>query len=259
MSINDCVISVRQEFMDELRISNRLQKVASLVKRGNIVADIGTDHGYLPIYLVKQGITDRVIAMDVRKGPLDKACNNVAEYGVKDSIDIRLSDGLEKLTLGEAQTVTICGMGGKLIQAILERGKEKLEATTQLILSPQSEIRDFRKYLYDNGYNVVAEHMLKEEGQFYLIVECTKGSQNVLKECELSDDLLCETHLRYGKMLLESKCACLYEYLEKEMQVSSSLLEKVSGLKSQEEAVKVRIAQLKKDIQCIEMARRYYD
>lgn len=243
--------------MEDFKISKRLQKVASLVKSGNVVADIGTDHGYLPIYIIKQGISNRVIAMDVRKGPLQKAVDNVSQYGVKDNIDIRLSDGLENLQTGEAQTVTICGMGGKLIQSILEKGKDKYDSTTQLILSPQSEIRDFRKYLVDNGFNTVGEHMLKEDGQYYLIIECMRD--DCKKDSGLSDDLLCETHLRYGKMLLEGKCKCLKEYLEKEMQVAVSVLDRVSALNSNEPAVLERIAQLKKDIDCINMAQKYYE
>ncbi len=242
--------------MEDFKISSRLQKVAGLVHNGHVVADVGTDHGYLPIYIVKQGISHKVIAMDVRKGPLQKAQDNVTQYGVKDSIDVRLSDGLDKLEVAEAETITICGMGGKLIQSILEKGKGKYTADTQLILSPQSEIREFRKYIADNGFSVVGEYMLKEEGQYYLIIDCVRDGGK--KETDKTDELLCETHLRYGRMLLESKCSCLFEYLGKELQVATSVLEKVTSLNSSEPAIADRIARLQYDIDCINRAYEYY-
>lgn len=99
--------------MEELNLSDRLRLIAGLIKKGSKVADIGTDHGYLPIFLVKSGITDRVIAMDVRKGPLKKAEDNTRAFCVSDQIELRLSDGLAALEKGEADTVTISGMGWK--------------------------------------------------------------------------------------------------------------------------------------------------
>ena len=124
--------------MEELNLSDRLRLIAGLIKKGSKVADIGTDHGYLPIFLVKSGITDRVIAMDVRKGPLKKAEDNTRAFCVSDQIELRLSDGLAALEKGEADTVTISGMGGRLIQSILTNGMEKLDKSTRLIVSPQS-------------------------------------------------------------------------------------------------------------------------
>ena len=121
--------------MEELNLSDRLRLIAGLIKKGSKVADIGTDHGYLPIFLVKSGITDRVIAMDVRKGPLKKAEDNTRAFCVFDQIELRLSDGLAALEKGEADTVTISGMGGRLIQSILTNGMEKLDKSTRLIVS----------------------------------------------------------------------------------------------------------------------------
>ena len=137
--------------MEELNLSDRLRLIAGLIKKGSKVADIGTDHGYLPIFLVKSGITDRVIAMDVRKGPLKKAEDNTRAFCVSDQIELRLSDGLAALEKGEADTVTISGMGGRLIQSILTNGMEKLDKSTRLIVSPQSELREFRIFLKEKG------------------------------------------------------------------------------------------------------------
>ena len=140
--------------MEELNLSDRLRLIAGLIKKGSKVADIGTDHGYLPIFLVKSGITDRVIAMDVRKGPLKKAEDNTRAFCVSDQIELRLSDGLAALEKGEADTVTISGMGGRLIQSILTNGMEKLDKSTRLIVSPQSELREFRIFLKEKGFLV---------------------------------------------------------------------------------------------------------
>lgn len=243
--------------MEQFKLSNRLKKVAELVSRGNVVADIGTDHGYLPIYIVKENISDKVIAMDVRKGPLQKAKENVSSYKVADSIDIRLSDGLCGLMQNEAQTITICGMGGGLIQSILDRGVDKFNENTQLILSPQSEIKEFREYLYTNGYNIVNECMMKEDGQFYVIFDCKKAFSGAKRELPKMS-LESEIDFRFGGRLLEEKNEALYEYLLKEQRVNQKVLGTVASLDNKDEAVEKRIKQLEYDAKCIDTALEYY-
>ena len=143
--------------MEGYSLSKRLSCVADWIKDTGhrCVADIGTYHGYLPVYLAKNNIADRVIAMDVRKQPLNKAESNVRMYGVQDKVELRLSDGLDELKPLEADTITICGMGGRLIQSILTRGKDKYSENTQIIVSPQSEIKEFRQFLVLAGYRVI--------------------------------------------------------------------------------------------------------
>lgn len=246
--------------MELFKLSDRLKTVADMIKRGNVVADIGTDHAYLPVYIVKNNITDRVIAMDVRKGPLNKALNNVQQYGVSKNIELRLSDGLKELKPSEADTVTICGMGGQLIQTILENGKDKITEKTQLIVSPQSEIRDFRKYLYDNSYYVEQEKMIDEDGQFYLIIECYKNNveSSVISDGDRTSSISEEVFFRYGRTLLEQKNQSLYKYLIKEKQTTESIYNKVSLIKEKDTAVERRLRQLEFDSQCIQYALDYY-
>lgn len=284
--------------MNMFKISERLQQIAALITKGNVVADIGTDHAYLPIHIVKSGISNKVIAMDIRKGPLEKAQQNVRLYGVSDNISIRLSDGLVKLSPMEAETITICGMGGRLIQSILENGREKYDRHTQLILSPQSELREFRKYLYSFGYSVQREVMLKEDGQFYFIFCCYRDGQKKFEDffCQ-GDDLYKETVLRYGIGLLKEKNECLREYLVRERSLIEQVYSKVNGLAvnnktidetalmnitsneavsmniasdeelsvnvtaedcSREAALKSRLRELELDIKCIERALEFY-
>jgi len=167
--------------MNEFKLSKRLACVAGIINPGGVLADIGTDHGYLPVHVAKNNIASKVIAMDVRKKPLEKAAENIKLYGVSQKVELRLSDGLYKLAENEADTITICGMGGKLIQSILENGSSKISENTQLILSPQSEIREFRKYLSESGYETVKEYMISEDGQFYVIIDCRRnGYKNEL-------------------------------------------------------------------------------
>lgn len=155
-----------------INISERLKCVASLVNKGARVADIGTDHAYLPIYLVQNGISDKVYACDVRKEPLRRAGLHIDEYGLSDKITTRLCDGLKGINKGDVDTITICGMGGKLMKNILEAGIDKLVDNTQLVLSAQSELRDFREYLLETGIDIKSEHMLLEDGKYYFIFDC---------------------------------------------------------------------------------------
>lgn len=239
--------------MEELNISNRLRYIAGLIPKGSTVADIGTDHGYLPIFLVKNGISNKVTAMDVRKGPLQKAENNIKVFGVDKQISLRLSDGLTALEQGEVDVVTISGMGGRLIQSILLKGLDKLTKQTKLILSPQSEIRDFRLFLRNQGFLVLKEHMLEEEGQYYVIIECVyMGDSYDTKVME-------ETEFRYGRQLLLAQNKSLKAYLLKEKKTAEGILAQLVRLESKEETVNTRIMQLQFDQQCIQMALEYYN
>ena len=223
---------------DIINISNRLKCVASLVNKGARVADIGTDHAYLPIYLVQNGISNKVYACDVRKEPLRRAQLHIDEYGLSDKITTQLCDGLKGINKGDVDTVTICGMGGKLMKSILQAGIDKLGYNTQLVLSAQSELRDFRAYLLEAGIDIKSEHILLEDGKYYFIFDCvynTPYEQHFNKNVVDADDIYkndnqnnnekkitayTEEELRYGKYLLDNKSEVLYEYLNKEQSVS---------------------------------------
>ena len=161
-----------------INISERLKCVASLVNKGARVADIGTDHAYLPIYLVQNEISNKVYACDVRKEPLRRAKLHIDEYGLSDKITTKLCDGLKGINKGDVDTVTICGMGGKLMKNILKAGIDKLGDNTQLVLSAQSELKDFRKYLLETGIDIKSEHMLLEDGKYYFIFDCVYNTQD---------------------------------------------------------------------------------
>ena len=130
-----------------MELSKRLYAVAGLVTEGASVADIGTDHGYVPIYLVKNKIASKVIAMDINKGPLERARMHIIGHGLKGQIETRLSDGLKNLEPGEVDAFIAAGMGGGLVIKILEDSKEVVEQLKFAVLQPQSEIAKVRKYL----------------------------------------------------------------------------------------------------------------
>ena len=146
-----------------MKLSERLELVLSFVEPGESAADVGTDHGHVPVELVRRMIVKKAVAMDVRKGPLSRATENIDLAGLTDKIETRLSDGVAKLLPGEADSVVIAGMGGELIIKILENGRHMWDSVKQWVLSPQSEIFKVRRWLFENGFVIRKEEMVREK------------------------------------------------------------------------------------------------
>lgn len=277
-----------------INISERLKCVASLVNKGARVADIGTDHAYLPIYLVQNGISNKVYACDVRKEPLRRAKLHIDEYGLSDKITTKLCDGLKGINKGDVDTVTICGMGGKLMKNILKAGIDKLGDNTQLVLSAQSELKDFRKYLLETCIDIKSEHMLLEDGKYYFIFDCVYNTQdeyylnvtniqqnNIYENAASAGDIhnnnihnndshkedndkeyndkkkitaYAEEELRYGRYLLDNKSEVLYEYLNKELTSCNNIRNSLINNKEQSISIKSRIHAIDEDIAVINKA-----
>lgn len=206
-----------------MKLSLRLQKIADFVPDGGIVADVGTDHGHLPIYLVSLHKNTGAIAMDVRPGPLSRAEQAICQYRLQEQIEVRLADGLAALKPGEADTVVIAGMGGALIQKILGEGKHMWDSVGHWILSPQSEIQETRHWLENHGFSIVKEEMLLDGGKYYVIFDVVRGSMHYEQEYEYA----------YGKYLIDQKHPVLKAYLEQEMQKIQNLTERL--MRNQEE------------------------
>ena len=153
-----------------MKLSDRLETVLSFVACEGTAADIGTDHGYVPIELVRRKLVKRALAMDVQKGPLSRAEKNVKAAGLEEKIETRLSDGLNKLRPGEAETVIIAGMGGELLIHILEQGERMWESVNQWVCSPHSEIPKVRRWLWEHKFPIVRESMVYEEEKYYTIL-----------------------------------------------------------------------------------------
>ena len=221
-----------------IKISERLKTAASLVHEGYRLADVGTDHGYVPIYLLQQGRIPRAIAMDINRGPLDRAKEHIALYQMENYIETRLSDGVEALHAGEADTILIAGMGGGLVIHILTDGAEVCRQAKELVLQPQSELARVRGFLFENGYVLDEEAMVKEDGKYYPMMRVHYDANFADKQIEPSQVQLC-----YGKILLEQKNPVLLDYLNWERGIQESILEKLKQ-QPQNDAILARIREV---------------
>ncbi|MBQ7795225.1 MAG: SAM-dependent methyltransferase [Lachnospiraceae bacterium] len=204
-----------------MKLSNRLEMVVSFVNHGESAADVGTDHGHVPVELVRRGIVKRALAMDVRKGPLSKAEENIAAAGMKENIETRLSDGVKKLGAGEADSVIIAGMGGELVIHILEDGRHMWDTVEQWVLSPHSEIHKVREWLWNHGFPIVKEDMVYEEGKFYTVLDVRKcGAAS-----EMGAEAGSEKRFRYSEYLRKTKNPVFIDYLKDEENKLLSLKE----------------------------------
>ena len=213
-----------------MRLSDRLETVVSMVRPAESAADIGTDHGHVPVELVRRGTVKRALAMDVRKGPLSRAEESVAMAGLENRIETRLSDGLE--------TVVIAGMGGELMIHILEQGRHMWDSVGQWILSPQSEIPKMRKWLWDNGFPVEKEEMVFEDGKFYTILSVGRKREDDREERP-------ERFFYYSQYLIDAKDPVFLKYLKEEEEKLCSLAESLGplGAHSERAAAKKREAE----------------
>ena len=231
-----------------IRLSKRLAAIGALVTQGNTLADIGCDHGYLPIDLIQKQRIPRAIAMDVRSGPLSRARKNIEAYGLLDYIEVRMSNGLEALKPGEAQTVTIAGMGGPLMEEILKKGAGPLASVQELIVQPQSEIEHFRRFLRKLPFTAADEDMVEEDGKYYPMMRLTAGEPKDHWE---------EPDYRYGKYLLRERHPVLKKYLHREKEKLEKLEESLR-LADSISAAK-RLEQIRQEKRYVQEALKTYE
>ncbi len=201
-------------------LSRRLQAVCDFVSPGLNVCDVGCDHGFVSIYLADKGICPGVLAMDVVEGPVETARLHVNQAHLSDKIEVRRSDGLNEFQIGEAESLIIAGMGGRLMLRLLLRDLAKTVSFKELILSPQSEIEEFRHSLWDRGFEFENEKLICEDGKFYWIFKVKPGNEPIKSTTE---------ERRYGKILPNKSDETLKEYLLFEKRVYEGILTKVPG------------------------------
>ena len=204
-----------------IALSDRLTMVSSLLGNANAIADVGCDHGYLPIYLLETGTYHRAIAMDVNEGPLRKARENIRLHNLSDRIDIRLSDGVSALKAGEADSISICGMGGNVMMHIFQMGEAIFKSTPVIVIQPQSEYTLLRKYLLENGYVFDDEDIVLEDGKYYFAWKLHYEPEVSDKMDTLYSDIkfcysptLCERGDKVYKAYLESYYASLTKSIQ---------------------------------------------
>lgn len=235
-----------------IKLSNRLLSAAKMVTEGNILADVGTDHGYVPIYLCEQKKIPHAIAMDINEGPLERAKEHIKLYEMGEYIETRLSDGVAALKAGEADSILIAGMGGGLMMHILKDGKDVCRQAKELILQPQSELQRFREFLLEEGYEIVSEDMVLEEEKYYPMMKVRyAGAGRAAKETDRLASI-------YGGLLLKQKHPVLKTYLLWEQ----ALYRKIYGqLKKSRPTEKIlqRIGEVEQTLKDNEAALQFFD
>lgn len=204
-----------------MKLTDRLLKIASLVSDGKKIADIGTDHGYIPVYLLKEGKVPFAVLADVNKGPLDNAHKEVIQNNLLDKVDLRLGSGIEILEIGEVEEVIIAGMGGILISELLEAKKEVAHNVEKLILQPMQAQEELRYYLLNNGYEILEEVLVREDFRIYEIIVAKYTGKNTIIEDEIYYEVVIK--------LLENKDSLFNDFIEKKIKTYSSIVNKLEG------------------------------
>lgn len=193
--------------MNAQKLSKRLEAVASFVPTGAVLADIGSDHAYLPCYLVHKNVISRAVAGEVVKGPYESAVRQVRTEGLTGKITVRLADGLAAIQPEDhVDTVTIAGMGGPLIVSILEKHPQALESVTRLVLQPNIHAKVIREWAMQNDWAILNEEILEEDGKIYEIVVLQRG-----------EETLTEAEVLLGKQLIAARSDVFVEKWTKEI------------------------------------------
>lgn len=204
----------------EKYMSPRLEMIASLVPRCDCVCDIGTDHGYIPVYLIKSGRAKRAVASDINKGPLLRAEENVRLFDAISAVSLRLSDGFSSYAYGEVDSAVIAGMGGETISGILKKDI----GTQYFILQPQTAHKELRSFLFENGYKIVDEAISCEGNKMYTAMLATRGKMSEMNECELE----------IGPVLIKKRPPLFDKYVKYRMYEIETILSKIKDSSAQE-------------------------
>ena len=197
-------------------VSKRIEFIINNLDKVECLADIGTDHGYVPLRALEEGKANRIIACDVNKDPLDKAKLNAILEGIGDELEFRLGSGFKPLDAGEANEVVIAGMGGNLIRDILEADLEKVSAVEMLVLQPAQNPEILRQYLYENNYEIIKEDLCKDEGIFYELFKVKRAEGQAIE--------LDSIYYEVSPMLLRQKHPLMKEYLELKVKEYNKIL-----------------------------------
>ena len=232
-----------------MELSVRLEAVAKMVTKGNRVCDVGCDHGYISIYLVKNNISPYVYAMDVNKGPLERAKEHILAYGYEERIETILSDGLIALDDRESDALVCAGMGGKLVNKILTEGMEKVKKMQELILQPQSEIHLVRAFLREQGFYIDREDMVFEDGKYYPMMHVLVHSDKKNEDNPVLD--------KFGPMLLKEKNPILGDYLNYTKNTLDEIEQKLTA-ETKTDKIEKRMTELKIQQKEVEDAIMYF-
>lgn len=269
-----------------IELSKRMQSVADMIQPCDAVGDIGCDHAFVSIYLIEQYRTKRVIASDVRRGPIAIAKRNIEAMNLADQIEIRMGDGLDTIVPGEVNAVVLAGMGGMLMIDILERGEEVVTRCDQLVLQPQSDIEKVRRYLAEKGYHLADEQMLIDAGKYYNLLDVRIPRMLQADECmidltqpdvwngDLSQhdeqpadvawtdktdclDFAEDWCYMYGGSLLRKKDPVLRSWLVKQRDTTAGLIDSLSGKNTENVAKRLKTIKAEQKTICAVLKQVY--
>ncbi len=203
----------------EMKLTRRLKIIADLVPQGYNVADIGTDHGYLPVYLIKNRIAKKVIAVDINEGPLENAKKTIKNYKLENYIQTRLGSGLSPIEPGEVDIVIIAGMGGLLIRDIFLDSRNVVGTVNKFILQPMVAQDELRKWLSQNDFKITDEKLAKEGSKLYEILVVSKGEMKIQRNI----------YYEVGPKLIENKDPHIHEFIDGKLRKYTEILKTVEN------------------------------
>ena len=229
-----------------MEISDRLKCIAKMVEKCDSIADIGTDHAYLPIYLIKNEVCRSAIASDINKGPVEKAESNIRFENVENSIECRLGPGFTTIKPKEVNVAIIAGMGGNLIRDIIEEDLQVFKNLDYLVLQPMQNPDVLRKYIYESGYTVLDEDLCKEENKYYEVLKIRYNNM---------PRVLSEIYYEVSKNLLEKKHPLIREYIcikiQKYDKIFNNINDHGEGAQKRKNNLKMKTMKLKEMVECL--------
>ena len=198
-----------------MKLTGRLECIANMVKPCSVLCDIGTDHAYIPMFLVRNCKISYGIASDIREGPCGIALSNIVENDLQDKIEVRRGNGFESIKEGECDSAVIAGMGGNMIISIFQRDSNILRTLKQVVLQPQNAHEILREYLYVNGYDIENESIVYDDGKFYVVMSVRYDGTRREKQ---------RINYYIGERLIESRDKFLKAFLTKEIERLSRIL-----------------------------------
>jgi tRNA (adenine22-N1)-methyltransferase len=208
-----------------MKLGKRLKLIASKISKNFTIVDIGTDHAYLPIYLISKGITKRVIATEILPGPYNKAQENIKKAGLQDFIELRLGSGLKPVRPKEGNIAVIAGMGAMTIINILNESKETAYSFKKLIFQPMRNRAELRKYLLTTGYEIIDEDVAVEDKKYYEIIVARK-TQALLDSFDEIDVIV-------GPVLRKKRTPVVVEYIQHRMTILQNLIKSLNASNSE--------------------------
>jgi tRNA (adenine22-N1)-methyltransferase len=234
------------EKMNIDQLSKRLETVVSYIPKDSKIADIGSDHAYLPCYAIGKGIASSAIAGEVVKGPYLSAKQQVKEASLEDSVEVRMGNGLAILAPNEVDCITIAGMGGTLIASILEEGNEKLEGVKRLILQPNVSAKTIRCWLLENNWELISEEIVEEDGKIYEILVAERGNP-ISPYSEQGK----EKELLLGPFLIKERNTAFIKKWKQELNQWNKILENMNKAEATTELVE-RKEQINRKVNIVE-------